>query len=299
MKVLKNRINNFIEHKINKSNDAIYAYIKKEFFSNLSINSKEHGITDEKLNEKNIIISLTTYDKRIFNVYLAIESIMQQTVKPNKIILWLSEDFKNVNLPITLLNQQNRGLTINYCKDILSYKKLIPTLKLYNDSIIITIDDDIIYNYDFIENLINAHKNNPNNIYCYRMHRMKLTKNLLLDKYINWNWDYKGLDISPFNFPTGIGGILYPPNCFTDEVLNEDMFTKICKYADDVWFKAMSLLNNVQSQKIYTPNNLLIDIPMNNEDNNLSLMTINVNKGQNDIQLKAVFDKYNLYEKLY
>jgi hypothetical protein len=220
---------------------------------------------------------------------------MQQTLKPNKIVLWLGDEEKNETLPLILQKQQRRGLEIRYCKDIRAYTKLIPALKAFPSSTIITIDDDHLYGFDLIENLVTAHKKNPRLVYCNRLHRMKLFSPNSLKKYNKWTMNYKNHDISPLNFPTGVGGVLYPPHCFNDEVFNEAVFMDICKYADDVWFKAMALLNGTLSQKVpFIHKNYFIGNFIQED----SLFKINVGKNMNDIQLKAVFSRYNLYERL-
>ena len=90
-----------------------------------NLDEKEKSILNKK-NNNNITVSLTTFGKRIDDVYLAIESIAKQTLKPNRVILWLSKDeFFNKKLPITLTNLQKRGLEIKYCKDLKSYNKII------------------------------------------------------------------------------------------------------------------------------------------------------------------------------
>ena len=271
---------------------------RAEYLNNLAVNSNESGISNAKYCNNEIIVSLTTYDRRLYDVYLAIESIMQQTMKPNRIILWLSNELKNADIPLVLQKQQKRGLEIRYCKDLRSYKKLIPALEAFPVDTIITIDDDCLYYFDLVENLVNSYKNNPNIVSCARMHRIKLLNNNTLEKYAKWTWRDDSCDISPLVFPTGAGGVLYPPRCFNQEVFNEDVFFDICKYADDVWFKAMALLNNVLSRKIYTHNKNGDDFFTNNNIQDNALFKINVNEGMNDIQLKAVFDKYNLYNKL-
>ena len=283
-----------INHLVSK-----FEYItRKEYLNNCALNCKESGISNTKYCNNEIIVSLTTFDKRLFEVYLTIESIMQQTYKPNRIILWLSEEIKDNKLPLFLLNQINRGLEVRYCKDIKSYKKLIPSLKAFPSASIITVDDDELYFFDLIENIINEHILNPDFILCTRMHYIKLKKNKKPDKYKKWKYGYNCYDISPLNFATGCGGVLYPPNCFNKEVLNEEVFFDICHYADDIWFKAMSLLNNVSVKKVFTHNKNSMDYYPNIQDSNSRLVEINIVKGMNDIQLKAVFDKYNLYDKL-
>lgn len=103
---------------------------------------------------KQIIVSLTSSGQRIHNAYLAIESIMQQTLKPNKIILWLAEEeFSHNQLPESLKILESRGLEIRFCEDQKTYNKLIPTLKLHPDDIIITIDDNVIYPIDLLDRL--------------------------------------------------------------------------------------------------------------------------------------------------
>ena len=65
----------------------------KQRYELLFLQSKEPGITEEKYGVNDLIVSLTSYGQRIHNVYLTIESIMQQTLKPNNRPLI----FKSVN----------------------------------------------------------------------------------------------------------------------------------------------------------------------------------------------------------
>jgi len=286
---LKSLINAFL---------VVQSTYRVEHLNNCVMNSNESGISSEKYCDKEIIVSLTTYDNHLYDVYLAIESIMQQTIKPNRIILWLADELKNTDIPLTLRRQQKRGLEIRYCKDIRSYKKLIPALKAFPQDVIITIDDDSLYHFDLIENLINAYKKNPKYIHCAKMRQIKLRNKTTFEKYKKWMHKHENFDASPLNFPIGGGGVLYPPHCFNEEVFNENVFMDICKYADDVWFKAMSLLNNTLSQKIFTHNRIGNDYIsiVNNQDTRL--MYTNIDKSMNDVQLKTVFNKYNLFDRL-
>ena len=107
--------------------------------TNLALNSQEKGVIEGTIEETEIIISLTTHGRRLYEVFLAIESIMQGSTKPNRIVLWLNKDIQNETLPRTLMNQTGRGLTIKYTEDIGPYTKLVPALLDYPDSIIVTI----------------------------------------------------------------------------------------------------------------------------------------------------------------
>lgn len=259
----------------------------------------ELGISSEQYCEQEIIVSLTTFCTRIDKVYLPIESIMQGTIKPNRIILWLSEDeYTDEQLPSTLRMQQKRGLEIKFCKDYLSYNKLVHTLAQYPDAAIITIDDDVLYEFDIVERLVNAHKQNPHSICACRMHRIVLNPNNTPANYMDWDLCISDSKHSPRNFPTGVGGVLYPPHCFNNEVLNSETFMKLCPKADDIWFYAMALLNNTPNYWVKTNCPEGYYHTLEQYSNSLSFSNTNAQEKGNDVQLKRVFEKYNLYKKL-
>lgn len=190
--------------------------------------------------EKKIIVSLTTYNKRIKTVFLAIESIFEQKVKPDKIILWLDKDeFTIDSLPKTLKKQMKQGLEINFYHNIKSYKKLIPSLREYPNDIIITVDDDILYKKDCIKNLYNSYLNDKNAVYCnysfkFLDHDFLPTTRLDDFKYI-------------FNYIGTGGGVLFPPHILPNDIFDEELFTKLAPIHDDLF---ISILLYKQNTKI-------------------------------------------------
>jgi hypothetical protein len=287
-----------INAKISANTQNVLLSQKTNYLRDKTINSKSNGICSEKLCRNDIVVSLTTFGNRIHNTHLAIESIMQGTVKPNKIVLWLAEDeFKNKRLPKTLLLQQERGLEIEYCKDLRSYKKLIPALSKYPDSCIITIDDDVMYEYDLIERLINTHIDNPDKICACRMHRIVLEEENKPASYLKWKYGIDDEQVLPLNFPTGVGGILYPPKCFNQKVFNDKVFMDICPNADDIWFYAMALLNGTKSiwVKNDKPEGYYYSLPLSKDALCLQNTVANENNiCGNDVQFSAILEKYNL-----
>ena len=247
------------------------------------------------------IVSMASYSKRIETIHICLDSLFSQTRKPQKIILYLDESVDVNHLPNNIIPFIAKGLEIvQVSSKLKAHNKYFYVFSEYANTIIITVDDDLIYNVDMVERLVGAYIDDPSYIYCCRMHKMRLKKNGLLEGYMAWDWETSLLDASPLNFPTGCGGVLYPPHCFNDEVFNENVFLNICKFADDVWFKAMSLYNGVQSKRIVTRNSKGKEYIENMEVQDVGLYHINNNKtvNRNDIQLKAVFDKYNLYALL-
>lgn len=257
-------------------------------------------IAKEQNSNKKIIASLTTYGKRINTVEIAINSILKQEKKADKILLWLAEDeFTLENIPKSLKKlHDDKKIEIKFCKDIKSYKKLIPTLDLYKDEIIITFDDDLIYKKPLIKKLYEEHLKYPDTIICARGHKMLFDSKRNILPYKNWTRSSDDFIPSYDIFPTGAGGILYPPNCFYKDIQDEELFMSLAPNADDIWFKAMTLLNNRKSKIINQNSKEFSNIVTidNTQENALCLQ--NVNKGLNDIYLDKVFKFYGLDEKI-
>lgn len=270
-------------------------------FHEKTLNSREGGISDECLCNHEVVVSLTTFGKRIYDVPLAVESIMQGTLKPNRIVLWLAEEeFKGKPLPRMLEMQKARGLQVEYCEDIRSYKKLIPSLKQFPDACIVTIDDDAIYECDLLERLIAAHIDCTNAICACRVHKVKLDEKGNPLSYLDWDWCSEQFDnSSALLFPTTGGGTLFPPHCFTNDVLNQNAFMELCPDADDVWFYAMRLMSNASVIQVFTgkPSGYYMGLP-SGEIDALSMDNTNAVNCRNDIQLTAVLERYGLYSKL-
>jgi hypothetical protein len=106
-----------------------------------------------------VIISLTTSPKRIAQIKPTLDRIMEQTVLPNAIVLNLPYVFKRNGDKFDTLPEfitSNTLIKINWCEDIGPATKILPTRKLYSDpeTIIISIDDDILYTKTMIETFL-------------------------------------------------------------------------------------------------------------------------------------------------
>lgn len=207
------------------------------------------GVDQSDLNK--IIVSLTTFPARIGYVHETIQSLLTQTKKPREVILWLaSEQFPGKRLPDCLTDLQNYGLTIKWCDDIRSYKKLIPTLEEYPDSLIITADDDMYYHPKMIERLYNAYLKDPYNIQCHRV-----TKFYIQDgKYKTSAGGYDIYSHASFLHKlTGGSGALYPPASLHPDITNRALFKELAPTNDDIWFWFMALLNGRRCNVVKHP----------------------------------------------
>lgn len=119
---------------------------------------------------RQVIVSLTTSPLRISKIKPVIDSIINQTMPPNKIVLNLPYVFKRDNstfaLPLPEFTIQNSKIVINWCEDIGPITKVLPTVHIADnmEDIIISIDDDIEYHPEFIETLLYASEQYPNSV---------------------------------------------------------------------------------------------------------------------------------------
>ncbi len=250
---------------------------------------------------RRIIASLTTHSKRINTVHLAINTIINQTRKVDKIVLSITEgEYKKNELPKELLLLKKDGLEIIFCYDIKVYEKLIPALKKYPNDLIITFDDDVLYDNTIVEKLVCAYEKEPNVIHCARGHRIRYTKDGYIRSYNAWEYCSNVFESSYDIFPTGCGGVLYFPGCFHDDVLNDKLFLKLSPKADDVWFKAMSLKKGIKCKILKQENNKYMNLKLINDTQDIGLCNTNIDEIYgNNLQIKNVFEYYNIYHRDY
>ncbi|MCE0733804.1 hypothetical protein LWH48_13570 [Halomonas sp. G15] len=245
---------------------------------------------EESIVKGELVLSLTTYSKRIHDVYLVLESIAQQTVLPNRVVLWLAEDeFDLDDLPVSIKSRISFGLEVRFCEDIKSYKKIIPAIGNFPESVIITLDDDVLYPRDTIEILLKNHKKNPNAIIGNRAHEITYRKGKIRP-YRKWKKETKNNNENIFL--TGCGAILYPSGSLHKDVIKKEIFTNICPYADDVWLFFMAKMNGTEI--INAQGRDFRDFIEISNNYSVGLNKLNVDRGYNDKQIANVISYYGL-----
>lgn len=259
---------------------------------NSNLMSKYVGINPVK-RDVPIIVSLTSYEARFKDLEISLYSLLNQSLKPDIIILWLSDEIESLNdLPYEITKYIKNGLEIRFVKDIGSYTKAIYTFKEYSEAIIVTADDDIYYPKKWLERLYHSYIAHPKDIQVHRAHRVRLKDRKILP-YEKWEKHVQEESARFDNFLTGVGGVLYPPNCFLSEVFRNDIFLKYAPTADDIWFWFMALISNrrirvVQNHiKTLSCTNLLRQILPNRK----TLYSIN-STGRNDEQVENLMKFY-------
>ena len=246
-------------------------------------------------NEK-LIVSLTTYPQRIVDIDVVIFSLINQSIKPDKIILWLAyEEFPNLerDIPNHVLNLKKLGLEIEFCHNIYSYNKLIHALEKYPNDLIVTADDDIYYPYNWLEKLYKSYLENPNVIHCHRAHRIIFDDKNNILPYKQWLQEFKPKNSNPsyLNFSTGVAGTIYQHKLLHNDIFNEELFLKLCPKADDIWVWTMALLKNTKINIIDSNMSHIVDFEIGYNYYS-KLVDINVVQNFNDIQLDNCFKYY-------
>lgn len=111
------------------------------------------------MSSEKIIVSLTTWKPRIGNIPVVLDTIFDQTKRPDKVVLNLSFD---EIIPDDIQDYiDHHNVEIFRVPDTKVYKKLIPTLLRYPDDCIISIDDDFLYPKTMIEDFWETHLRFP------------------------------------------------------------------------------------------------------------------------------------------
>lgn len=297
---IKEKIIKYIDYQQNIMQVNCHKENVRDLYAHYSRTNGFLGISQEK-DSPDVAVSLTSFGDRINTVHLTIESLFMQTIKPREIILWLSDkEFANHSLPMSLLRKQNRGLTIAYCEDLRSYKKLVPYLKIAKSRNIITVDDDIIYPCDMVENLWLEHLCHPMDVIFNRGRIIKFDSDNCVVPYHLWENNANMTEGTFKNIPIGVGGVLYPEGSLNQKVTDVQCFKRLAPTADDLWFKAMTLLNHRVSRQTSFGKRILSDQDFQRqfvtiEDEQLQkLGTMNIIFDKNDHQWKALDRYFNL-----
>jgi hypothetical protein len=241
-KISKGRVQNFYR--------ALKYNISKK---SLIFRASNRGLANFNSDEKLVIVSLTSFSLRLKDLHLCIKSLLQQSYKPNKLILWLGNDVDVKDIPDSLISLKKFGLEIIIKNENLgSHKKYFYAMQEFPRDIIITVDDDYIYDRHLVRDLMRAHQKNKIAICTLVGWRMVFDRKLgnllhrgdwLFEKKILANPSHELFIRGPYT--------LYPPNSLDRRVFDIDTIKRFCQNGengvigyDDSWLKCMATLKS-------------------------------------------------------
>lgn len=259
-------------------------------------NFNSYGLNQEPRDTK-LVVSLTSYPRRMYDLHLTLYSLLNQSCKPDVLALWLArEQFPNgeADVPKKVRDLQQFGLTIKWCEDLRSFKKLIPSLREWPEACIVTADDDLYYREDWLAELWNTwQKSDKSTIIAHRCHGVALDNQGLLP-YKKWAKCITWREPSFLNFQTNGGGVLYAPSILPPEASDVEQIRVLAPSADDLWFWAMSVRAGRKISIVEHPHEIIFVNPVREAglNNDGVLYSSNSGAGGNDEQLKNIVNAY-------
>ena len=198
-----------------------------------------------------LIISLTSYPPRFPSLHLTIKSILDQSIRPDRIIVWIAHD--DLALLPPACAALGTDVEFTPCPDVRSYKKLVYALEQHGGCYIVSADDDVFYHRKWLEVLVREAEAGGSDILCHVAFRFHLAKDGSVAKYSEWTRDVQdAYSRSPSSdlVAIGVGGILYPPGVLHPDATDVNLFEQLCPNGDDLWFFAMARVNGTKVRKV-------------------------------------------------
>lgn len=197
-----------------------------------------------------VVITLTTMPPRLPYLNETLLSLLDQHIQADAIYLNVPNRYLNYDKPIDIPSALSHlPVIINRCEDYGPATKLIPTLELERDpnTIIIAVDDDMIYKPTLLLLLLKRHFNNPTMVYANAGQLIDVDGAFgpaVVRTAYKWNDnDY------PVDIIEAFRGVVYRRDFFNlDELLP---IPKECRYTDDIWFSAHLAAQNIPRVKLY------------------------------------------------
>lgn len=191
-------------------------------------------------------MSLTSFPPRMRTLATCIASLKGQSKRPDRIILWLSEEqfpSRESDVAADVLDLVDEQFEIRWVKEDLGpHKKYFYVMQEHPEAIVITVDDDVKYDPNLVATLYQGHLDRPHCIVASRAHLVRFRPDGDLRTYDQWGYDHNFLRESESYslLPTGIGGVLYPPGAVPSEAFDAEAIRATCLFADDLWLKVLT-----------------------------------------------------------
>ena len=239
---------------------------------------------------ENLVVSLTSFPVRISRLHLVIRGLLAQSLQPRKIVLYLSiDEFPDRTVPNKLSALSGEQFEIRFVEgNLRPYKKLLYAITDFPGSTIITVDDDNLHPPDCFARLWKAAAANPGAVICVRGRCMQIQKGAIAH-YMDWTVT-RSSKPSFMIFPVGGWGVLYPPGALHPMVGQLEVLKELAPLNDDVWFKAMSLLQDVPC---YAIGSVKLSARLKYE-NDYKLWDVNQHGDSYQQTVERVFDHFGL-----
>ena len=192
-----------------------------------------------------VVASVKSFEPRLHLVHLAIRSDWNDEVVPQHTVLVLHQKHRD-SLPNSIKELEKAGLEIVFVESDRSHFKLLGALSVHSSMPVVTFDDDVLYQKNWLNTLYQTHLQFPNQVVALQTRVISRSENGDWLPYKNWPTSYQNQSSSVATLPIGGAGVLYPPHFNAPELSNTELIERLCPKADDLWFKTMGLLRNFE-----------------------------------------------------
>lgn len=168
-----------------------------------------------------VYVSLTTIPSRIHNVHKCIESLLGQTLKPERIFLCVPQIYKRFGIAASIpqmLDRYGGSLQVVHCpQDYGPGTKLLAALPFVPrdpDCLLVLVDDDVVYKNYMLETFATAYGRDSSRGYSF------------------WVYRYRGVSVGQ-----GVDGFAVPASCFDDvwSFYGKIQHNEYVFFVDDLW----------------------------------------------------------------
>ena len=243
-----------------------------------------------------LVVSLTSFPERIGNLWMVLDSLFRQDVRPDKIVVVLTKEEVPEgasSLPESLRKFEPLGVeTVFLPYNLRCHNKYFYAFGRYPDATVVTVDDDCIYRKDTLKRLVDLHRKNPGAVCC------NIAAVIDPDDFTSYKaWKKSSSEGEPdhLNVALGFAGILYPEDIDRTIFLDRETAEKLAPTADDLWLKAVEIDRGIKvARGRFFPKPVTIK-----SSQKVSLRSVNKGtESRNDRQWEALDGHFHLREKL-
>ena len=157
----------------------------------------------------------------------------------------------------------------------------------FSEEIVITVDDDLIYDRNLIRDLHETHKKYPKCVCARRVNLITKDSSGNAKKYNDWEWECRKVTEPSLSLlATGCGGVLYPPHLLPKETFDIESIKAHCLNTDDIWLKFMEMKNKIPV--VWTNSKVVHPLSVRNSQESGLLQTNTKGENRNDTNIKAM-----------
>lgn len=228
--------------------------INKIDMSSLSLNQEKRDFI--------LTYTLTSFPDRIDTVQHTLKSLFTQSLKPDRVILWLAkEEFDGNEFPQSIKDFQKIGLEIKFCENMFGHKRYYKLIEEQKENeLVVMFDDDILFPKNLVERLYDTWKENPQCIVCDRGQVLTFENDGSVMNPGRWSTNSNvGIKKPSFRvLASPGGGCLIPKGALYKDASNTEIINKYALKTGDIWLMFMAAQNDTKIVRTYKYHRIFI-----------------------------------------